>query len=168
MEEVKVSTPSLVIQVTHMPDDGIKLIGEVPFRELDIKSDERFELIEPLHFKLCLNSARQDVVLTGSLETHVLAICDRCTEQGTLELKVDNICHRYKNILGEPIDLTEDIREDILLAFPQTYHCREDCKGLCPKCGKNLNEGPCSCKTEPDAFQEEQDPWKALGNLHLE
>lgn len=43
------------------------------------------------------------------------------------------------------LDLDELLRSDILLELPYKYLCREDCKGLCPSCGKNLNEGPCSC-----------------------
>ena len=43
------------------------------------------------------------------------------------------------------LDLDELLRSDILLELPYKYLCREDCKGLCPSCGKNLNEGPCGC-----------------------
>lgn len=44
------------------------------------------------------------------------------------------------------IDLTEVIRQDILLAIPPRPLCRSKCAGLCPICGKNWNEGPCDCK----------------------
>ncbi|MEW6509556.1 MAG: DUF177 domain-containing protein [Bacteroidota bacterium] len=44
------------------------------------------------------------------------------------------------------IDLSEDVRQTILLAVPLKRVCREQCKGLCPHCGKNLNEGPCDCR----------------------
>lgn len=46
------------------------------------------------------------------------------------------------------LDLDELLVTDILLELPMKHLCREDCKGLCPKCGKNLNEGPCSCSTK--------------------
>ena len=42
------------------------------------------------------------------------------------------------------------VREDIFLALPTKFLCREDCKGLCPQCGKNLNDGSCSCKKPVD------------------
>jgi len=44
---------------------------------------------------------------------------------------------------GRQLDLGGDIREMLLLEAPFTPHCREDCLGLCPKCGADLNEGPC-------------------------
>jgi uncharacterized protein len=46
---------------------------------------------------------------------------------------------------GRQLDLSEEAREALLLELPITPHCREDCRGLCPHCGANLNLGPCSC-----------------------
>ncbi len=46
---------------------------------------------------------------------------------------------------GRRLDLTETVRESLLLELPITPHCREECPGLCPKCGADLNEGPCGC-----------------------
>ncbi len=60
------------------------------------------------------------------------------------------------------VDLQPAIREQLLLALPMGVVCREDCKGLCPSCGKSLNEGACGCK--PDAG----DPrWSRLKELKL-
>ncbi len=46
---------------------------------------------------------------------------------------------------GRRLDLRETVRESLLLELPITPHCREECRGLCPKCGADLNEGPCGC-----------------------
>jgi len=46
---------------------------------------------------------------------------------------------------GRRLDLTETVRESLLLELPISPHCREDCPGLCPKCGADLNDGPCGC-----------------------
>jgi len=48
----------------------------------------------------------------------------------------------------DKIDLDKDIRDYAVLAIPMKNLCSEDCKGLCPKCGKNLNEGLCNCNEE--------------------
>ena len=49
------------------------------------------------------------------------------------------------------LDTVSLLRDDILLELPSKFLCKESCKGLCPKCGKNLNEGECSCpEHEPD------------------
>jgi uncharacterized protein len=49
---------------------------------------------------------------------------------------------------GTEIDLTEHVREEILLTAPAKFLCQEECNGLCPKCGANLNEGPCACAAD--------------------
>jgi uncharacterized protein len=49
------------------------------------------------------------------------------------------------------LDLRPAVREEWLLAVPAFSVCREDCKGLCPKCGADLNEGPCDCPPSTDA-----------------
>ena len=51
---------------------------------------------------------------------------------------------------GDYIDVDEVIVTAYVLNMEQRFLCREDCKGLCDKCGKNLNEGPCDCKAETD------------------
>lgn len=61
---------------------------------------------------------------------------------------------------GDALDLDELVREQILLALPARHLCREDCKGLCPDCGADLNAGHCGCA------RDETDPrWAALAAL---
>ena len=56
----------------------------------------------------------------------------------------------YIQVDDYKLDLDELIRTDILLELPTKFLCKEDCKGLCPTCGKNLNEGACDCQTASD------------------
>lgn len=61
----------------------------------------------------------------------------------------------------EQVDLEPLAREVVLLELPQAPLCRDDCRGLCPRCGADLNEGPCDCVPEA------RDPrWAALDALH--
>jgi len=57
------------------------------------------------------------------------------------------------------VDVTPAVREELMLAAPRFVECREDCKGLCPQCGKDLNAGPCEC--DP-ATEDRWQPLKAL------
>lgn len=59
---------------------------------------------------------------------------------------------------GDEVDLTDVARDHILLALPMKPLCSEACKGLCPRCGKDLNEGPCGC----DGAEESVDPRLAV------
>lgn len=54
----------------------------------------------------------------------------------------------YVTVKNNAVDIDTPLVEQILLEFPTKFLCKEDCKGLCPKCGKNLNEGNCSCNTK--------------------
>jgi len=90
--------------------------------------------------------------------------CDRCLKKFTKEIiseskiiYIEDITLvgtkdedeiRYIRGEEEGIDISEDIRQLILLSIPIKMLCSEKCKGLCPHCGKNLNLGDCGCKSE--------------------
>lgn len=57
------------------------------------------------------------------------------------------------------LDLGAAVREELILAIPEYVVCREECRGICPRCGADLNRGPCDCRPEPDAR------WRALEAL---
>jgi uncharacterized protein len=124
------------------------------------------------------------VVAKGPLQTQAIAQCVRCLTDvrvpvsGTLDAVYENDPELLKperkafgsdeQIVtyfdGEAIYPEPEIRETLMLELPPLPLCKEDCKGLCPTCGKNLNEGPCSC----DDGQEKASPWKAaLKNIKL-
>lgn len=58
------------------------------------------------------------------------------------------------------LDLSEVVRQNLFLAMEDCTHCSEDCAGLCPRCGQDLNEGPCECGEEPVDSR-----WAALAAL---
>src|SRR5574341_1254798 len=57
------------------------------------------------------------------------------------------------------VDLRPAVREELILAVPRFVECRADCRGLCPRCGKDLNAGPCGCPPATDLR------WAALASL---
>ena len=100
--------------------------------------------------------------LEGEIRSELLCICDRCaSEFGTtkttplsaviVEKNDDNADDPELFFLdGDEIDLDEILSTLFILDVDSKFLCREDCKGLCPKCGKNLNLGPCGCGKETD------------------
>ena len=63
---------------------------------------------------------------------------------------------------GEELDLCEAVQEQVIMALPVRPLCREDCRGLCPVCGADLNEESCTCA------EKTVDPrWKALSELKI-
>ena len=92
----------------------------------------------------------------GTVTTRVEMLCGRClspVEIGVnfiLNVKfksTGNLDDEMQKFSGNEIDLDEVIASGIRLSLPMKVVCREDCKGLCPICGKNLNEGSCGCDT---------------------
>lgn len=102
------------------------------------------------------------VTLDADVEAEVVFDCDRCTAN-TSRILTYHFEHILVPSLSEEngdeyieapdysLELEELLRDDIFLELPVKLLCREDCRGLCQRCGKNLNDGECGCnKNEPD------------------
>jgi uncharacterized protein len=108
----------------------------------------------------------------GSLATQVAGQCRRCLAAVpvAVRVRIEALFSQDRDALEDPdtyplardataIDLRPAVREELLLAVPQWVLCRDDCRGLCPRCGKDLNAGPCGCAPAPDPR------WRALDAL---
>ncbi len=108
----------------------------------------------------------------GSLATVVASECRRCLQAVSVTVKADihALFTKDQDALEDPdcypvpreatqIDLRPAVREELLLAVPQWVLCRDDCRGLCPRCGKDLNAGACGCALPVD------DRWQPLAAL---
>jgi uncharacterized protein len=100
----------------------------------------------------------------GALHTHVRVDCRRClTEvERDVDADVSVLFSDDPEAADDPsvyalapdaghIDLGVAVREELALAVPSYILCREECAGLCPRCGADLNAGPCSCGARPDS-----------------
>lgn len=139
--------------------------------------DERVKLSEPAAVKGQVRLEGNEVLVNGHVETRAQLECDRCLKPVELPVSADfaleyitgaeyessSVAALSEEELsvsvfdGEAIDVDEIVKEQILLAVPARTLCREDCKGICPECGIDLNTGECSCT------RNEIDPrWAAL------
>lgn len=94
--------------------------------------------------------------VAGTVRTSKQFICDRCLAEGEREIALDFSEDYAKTpgdtdeaVLydGDAIILDDLVRDTLLVAEPLRELCKSDCKGLCPICGQNLNEGQCDCDT---------------------
>ena len=115
---------------------------------------------------LCRGQVRNTagvLVLSGTLTTCLHGVCDRCASEFTrqVEFPVEAVLVRKLEneddadqwtflLEGESADLDDIMTTAFVLSMDSKLLCRDDCKGLCSQCGKNLNEGPCDCKPEAD------------------
>lgn len=99
--------------------------------------------------------------IRGTLRAEMTCVCDRCGTEfdrvKVMELDIplaadmeDEADADVFPVEGDGIDVTEILETCFILDTDTKFLCREDCKGLCPDCGKNLNEGSCSCKKPLD------------------
>lgn len=155
----------LCFHVVDLPPAGVVISGEVPFHALGIedREDDLTDWGGTMAYKLTIAPIGDGALVRGRLEGAVTRRCDRCLTSGTLSLCVPDVCHHFEHVEGRMLDLTEYLREDILLVFPQGYICRGDCRGLCPQCGCNLNDSVCDCSRRDVA----DDPWSALDSLEI-
>ena len=94
-------------------------------------------------------SARRDsglVIIEVAAAAKAELTCSRC-QKIIVQPFTRDFPLAYKFDTSEPeIQLDNDIRQEIILGYPQKILCRDDCKGLCAGCGADLNEGACRCK----------------------
>lgn len=88
------------------------------------------------------------VVITGTLRTLATCVCSRCLCDFSQEIVNNKFEYIAKYVEGMCIDLTDAIREAIIIRLLVKPLCREDCKGLCSACGSDLNKGSCGCEKE--------------------
>jgi len=85
------------------------------------------------------------LIVRGAIFVQAAAVCARCLKQLALPVRIDEYTFDCDAGKGDIIDLTENIREHIIIALPMKQLCAEECKGLCPRCGKDLNVAGCDC-----------------------
>lgn len=105
---------------------------------------------------------RADMVqLTMHISTLLSAACDRCGREFDLPKETKYFCILTEELHNDEdddlvlledgaVDLSELARAALILDMDTRTLCKEDCKGLCPRCGADLNLGPCSCRKEVD------------------
>lgn len=124
-----------------------------------------YTVLGDVHFDGTVRKDDPRFILSGRLQARLQMACGKCLEPFTLpidtqvdltyvphpavaaesevELSQDDLTTAFYR--DQTLDLGEMVREQFYLALPMRPLCREDCKGLCPQCGTNLNQGTCAC-----------------------
>lgn len=136
--------------------------------EESLARDPDVELVEAARGSFSVTNTGRLLVLRGAMSAAVRLQCARCltplvlnleiplgeefstrpaaesVENRTIDVEEPERAAFHENIL----DLTELVRQNIIVHLPLQALCREDCAGICPRCGADLNQGPCRCPTE--------------------
>ena len=118
---------------------------------------------EPVNAEGIVRNTAGVMMMTGAIRTCLHGICDRCAGEFTRDVEIpinvvlvteladeDNEDEWVFPLEGDSADLEDIIRTVFVLNMDSKLLCKEDCKGLCHRCGRNLNDGPCSCQKELD------------------
>lgn len=141
----------------------------------DLK-DKDFQFLGWVKGQLTIKLIKSEVFVQGFLEVRVRTYCVRCLSPVEMVLRPEvNLIYAHEPRLLEPpgafnveediiyyydgelVEPGEELRELIMAELPHFPLCREDCRGLCPQCGVNLNKEGCKCK---QADNKEFPDWK--------
>ena len=122
-----------------------------------------YPVSEPVAAEGTVRNTAGVLVMTGEISTCIHVTCDRCARDFSREVRFpidvvlvteladeENEDEWVFPLEGDSADLDDIVRTVFVLNLDSKLLCKEDCKGLCPRCGKNLNDGPCNCQKELD------------------
>ena len=144
--------PLFMQEITRLPLDESIDLSDIDFQGI-------YPFSRPVRVTGEIRSLAEVVSMHAVATVVFSGVCDRCAEpfERTLTIPMEHIlvtslgnADNDERLLVENfrLDLTTLTVSDVLLALPSKQLCRQDCKGLCPQCGKNLNEGLCGCRVE--------------------
>ena len=163
------------VQVSDITDEGLDL----EFQETVKVS---IPLLSPVKALLRLEKVGSEVLAQGQATTRMELQCSRCLRNfpKDMDMKIDVVYHPVEELRGEEkhevredeldmgfyrddeLDIQDLVMEQILLNVPMKPLCSESCRGICPKCGADMNVNPCRCE------QKETDPRLAVLKKLLE
>ena len=141
--------------------------ASVPFETSVDLSDLRygtcFPVSEPVVASGVVRNTAGVLMMTGSITACIHGICDRCASEFDRDIDfpidvvlVTELANEENEdewvfpLEGDSADLDDIVRTVFVLNLDSKLLCKEDCQGICFRCGKNLNDGPCNCQKELD------------------
>ena len=167
----------LKVNLAALDRDEVHVREQVPADD-PMWEGVQVELSAPLDVDLTARSVGDGVFIRGTLRTRVRLACRRCLTSvqqeidDTVDLLFEPLTEDDDGVDGEvyplpargdELDLRDAVREQVLLRAPQFALCSEECRGLCPQCGTDLNTAGCDCVPVqvPSA-------WDALKNVKFD
>jgi uncharacterized protein len=142
---------AIVIEPWRIPEEGQAISGEESPDALDLGPVRDMRPDGPIRYALQAQFVSGELIVTGRVEVALSLLCSRCGDP----LVVTAAEPAFSAVLDVPdphqrVDLTAEVRESIILAFPSYPLCTPACRGLCGRCGANLNKNKCRCPKPAD------------------
>ena len=176
MQEVLLS----YFQDLKKPGDTLNKTGALQLDHYEV-GEKHYELIDGLHYDVLATHTGEGILLTGIVTGKAQSECDRCLDPAFFAISGEVEAYYMFNEPDPELDLEEDeyelvkdeetidishaLLQSVIMDTPFVLLCKEDCKGLCPVCGLNLNEHP--GHTHADEI-DPQNPFAKLKDLKLD
>ena len=139
--------------IIDCPGASVSFSTSLDFRDLCFGSS--YPVQEPVLASGVVRNTAGVLVLEGKLTTRLHGVCDRCAKefQREVEFPISAVLVTEladEELEGDSADLDDIVTTAFVLNMDSKLLCKPDCKGLCCRCGANLNDGPCGCEPEPD------------------
>jgi len=135
------------IKVEKIRDKAIEIEEEIPASSWELNSSD-ITFVNSILLKSKFFRVRNEIVAQTLVTTHRDVVCSRCLQQARQVIEQSFTKNNKDSEVGECLEINDDIREDILLNFPMQALCKQDCKGICSRCGVDLNHQECNCQQE--------------------
>jgi len=133
------------ININQILPEGLTLEEDAASSTLDLDTDI-IKFPGPINIKANVTRTIEVVTVNLTLKALMSVNCSRCLNEFSIDLKKSLKLNYPVNSAVQTIDLDPNIREEIILDYPVRFLCSPNCKGLCLKCGQNLNQSRCSCE----------------------
>jgi uncharacterized metal-binding protein YceD (DUF177 family) len=151
------------IWVARIPEEGSHYEGEDPGAIMGLDGEQFVKVAGDVRYSLYAQHVSDELVVSGTLEVDLELMCSRCADFFSTTVVDSDFLRAYPASEDiDSVDITEDMREDLLLCVPAFPVCSEGCKGLCAQCGADLSKGSCKCEKGG-----RPNPWSTLDNLDL-
>ncbi|MDP3981014.1 MAG: DUF177 domain-containing protein [Chlamydiota bacterium] len=154
----------MLINIKQIPEGGLCIEHAEPTGGMGL-NDERVHFDEHIFVRVKAYCFNDRLYVIGSINTNVSLECGRCLEKFSQLIGSEDFSCDYEILTDDVIDLTDRIREDIIVALPIQPLCQSDCRGLCKQCGNDLNKGDCACKKEQE---EVRSPFEMLKKFKIQ
>ncbi|MBE3587188.1 MAG: DUF177 domain-containing protein [Thermoanaerobacteraceae bacterium] len=151
-----------VSKIKASPGERMHLELEAPLPSLEA-GGERVEFTGPARASLEVSNTGKALRVEGRVKAQLRPQCARCLEPFTLPVETEISETYYPEgggeagpeereewipFSGDMLDITPEVLKSLMLVLPMRFVCREDCRGLCPRCGQNRNLASCDCPVE--------------------
>ncbi|MCX7818189.1 MAG: DUF177 domain-containing protein [Kiritimatiellae bacterium] len=156
----------MIIEIAKVSAEGSLFEGEEDGALLELSANDLYTVSEPIRYRLIARKVGRRLVVSGAVEIRLQARCRRCARSFSTFLRESCFLYEYETREGQrDVDVTPELREALLLRLDPHPLCAPACAGLCPRCGRDLNSGPCGCEPRGSPNQSRWsalDKWKAV------